>query len=110
MLHLSEAFDSGDYMIFLQKSEYYGVRERNSSGAKSCWSDMKRSFPQRSILWPLLYILYVNDPPYSVQHCRVTQYADDTTLSCTCGDVSNLEKRLTNDVERMAKGRLKLTN
>ena len=66
--------------------------ERNSSGAKSCWSDMKRDVPQGSILGPLLFILYVNDPPYSIQNCRVRQYAEDTTLSCMCGDVSDLEK------------------
>ena len=45
----------------------------------------------------------MNDLPYSIQHCRVRQYADDTTLSCMCGDVSDLEKGLTNDVERVAK-------
>ena len=51
---------------------------------------------------PLLFILYVNDLLYSVQHCRVRQDADDTTLSCMCGDISDLEMGLTNDVERVA--------
>ena len=47
----------------------------------------------------LFFVLYVNHLPYSIQQCRVKQYADDTTLS---GDVLDLEK-LKNDAERVAK-------
>ena len=35
---------------------------------------------QGSILWPLLFILYVNDISKIVSHCRLSLYADDTAI------------------------------
>ena len=55
--------------------------------------------PQGSILGPLLFILYVNDPPQIVQNSSVKQYADDTTVTLVAKDVAVLEKGLERDLE-----------
>ena len=36
---------------------------------------------QGSILGPLLFVIYMNDPPDVLEHCSVTLYADNTVLS-----------------------------
>ena len=37
--------------------------------------------PQYSCLCPLLFVIYVNDLPFSLQNSRVSMYANDTTIS-----------------------------
>ena len=70
---------------------------------KSNSCDVLKGVPQGSILGPLLFILYANDLPRTVQQCRMKQYADDTTLSHVSRDVANLENGLTNDLESVVR-------
>ena len=45
--------------------------------------------PQRSILGPTLFLLYINDLPDDVI-CNVTIYADDSTLYSECDQAFDL--------------------
>ena len=45
--------------------------------------------PQRSILSPTLFLLYINDLPDDVI-CNIATYADDTTLYSKCDQASDL--------------------
>ena len=49
--------------------------------------------PQRSILGPTLFLLYINDLPDDVI-CNIAIYADDTTLNSKCDQASNLWQQL----------------
>lgn len=43
--------------------------------------NIPHGIPQGSILWPLFFVIFINDLPLHVDKAEVDMYADDTTLS-----------------------------
>lgn len=103
---LSKAFDSVNTKILIEKLEYYGIRENMLrlfasylsnrkqyvclSGSESGLLHVENGVPQGSVLGPILFLIYINDLPYSVGEASCILFADDTTL-ITTGKNSNTD-------------------
>ena len=51
------------------------------NGHSSTFETIRCGVPQRSVLSPLLFIIYMNDLPLCIDNGNFTMYADDTSSS-----------------------------
>ena len=107
MLDFRKAFDMIDHNLLIQKlgvykfhttalnlfKSYLFGRQQivKLSGKISNPQFISTGVPQGSILGPLLFIMYLNDLALSIQHCSVTKFADDATISICSKSVNEIE-------------------
>ena len=57
--------------------------------------------PQGSCLGPLLFLVYINDLSLVVKTAKATMYADDTSIYRCSKDMSQLNKEINEDLEKL---------
>ena len=92
----TKAFNTVDHDILLSKLDRYGIRGHANNyfrsyltnrqqytfvnGAKSDTKIINFGVPQGSVLWPLYFLLYIDDIYRAVDDTIIRLFADDTSL------------------------------
>ncbi|CAB4036383.1 RNA-directed DNA polymerase from mobile element jockey, partial [Paramuricea clavata] len=114
-LDMSKAFDRISHMQLLKRLRDFGfggntlnwfrfyLKERRQQttvlGATSSALPVTSGVPQGSILGPLLFLLYQNNLPNSINHSKIATFADDTKIYKVINakaDASAMENDLAN--------------
>ena len=116
-LDLTNAFDTLHHSVLLDKlaslrfskaaiqwfKAYLTERTQSVVVNRSTSDPQSISFsdPQGSWIGPLLFIIYINDVPSVVLHCKIQLYAYDTLLHVSSSSISDIESMLSEDLKHI---------
>ena len=80
-------------ILLCERMQYTLIRESESS-----LRTVSHGVTQRSVLAPLLFILFINDMQNSVEYCKVHHYADDTNLVLTDNSLKKVNRQVNRDL------------
>ena len=103
-LDFVKAFDKVAHNRLIRKLEAYGINGEilnwiqnfltgrrqlvAVNGVASSWADVLSGVPQGSVLGPLLFVVYINDPPEEID-TMVRMFADDTKIFVDASSEAN---------------------
>ena len=110
---LSKAFDCLNHELLIAKLNAYGFsisallfihsyltdsKQRvKVNGSFSTWTKTVLGVPQGSVLGPLLFNIYLNDPFMFLEETEICNYADDTAIYACSPNIENVIMLLEND-------------
>ena len=113
LMDLSKAFDCLPHELRLLKLKTYGLsdsavkliqsylsnREQcvKLGSVKSDFRSILKGVPQGSILGPVLFNIFINDIFHFIEHCKLHNYADDNTVSCSDPVLENVVYKFIQD-------------
>ena len=116
-IDLKKAFDTVDTKLLLEKLAHYGIRNVEQrwfasyltsrrqfcrvNGKLSSMENISRGAPQGSCLGPLLFLLFINDIPYSLTKVKVNVYADDISLTYFDVKLDNVAQVINSESEKL---------
>ena len=68
------------------------------NGQSSSWSNICAGVPQGSVLGPVLFLIFIDDISYVVNHCHIRLFADDTSLFIEVDDAAQAAQYINADL------------
>jgi hypothetical protein len=71
------------------------------NGVTSEWGNIEAGVPQRSVLCPLLFLIFINGITFVVNHCKILLFADDTCLFIEVDNHTDAANKINEDLVKI---------